>query len=402
MLFRRRPRLLYPAIVGLVIATVVSIFQAGSTQRAYATSNVPTAAQLAAMRAQVAAVQAELTAGTKRLEAAQTKLKQLNQRASASSAAADKLDAKLAGLKQQISQFAGDMYEHPAQDTVATMLSGGDIARSVQAMQLLRFATDSRTQVLREVKVDGQHAKVLRTQADQAVKQGAALQKSIDAQVVQLQKEASAAAVKLEAAQAAYEKEQARLAAEREAKARAAREEAARAAAERARRAAAARAASQPASGGGGGGAVSAPNCVSHGPYPRSGPWGGYSNGLIPSSQLCSIIGGGRLRPDAAIAFNKMTQAYAARFGHPLCINASYRPYSDQVRLYRIQPALSAIPGTSNHGWGLAVDLGCGVQTSGSAQFRWMVQNAGRYGFVHPAWAYHNPFEPWHWEYGRL
>jgi LAS superfamily LD-carboxypeptidase LdcB len=117
---------------------------------------------------------------------------------------------------------------------------------------------------------------------------------------------------------------------------------------------------------------------------------------------LCAIIGGGSLRPDAAVAFNKMSQAYAKTFGRPLCITASYRPYADQVRLFREETSFAAVPGTSNHGWGLAVDLGCGVQNYGSAQYRWMTQHAGAYGWVHPNWALHNPFEPWHWEYGHL
>jgi LAS superfamily LD-carboxypeptidase LdcB len=70
--------------------------------------------------------------------------------------------------------------------------------------------------------------------------------------------------------------------------------------------------------------------------------------------------------------------------------------------VFRERPSLAAVPGTSNHGWGLAVDLGCGVQSSRSAQYRWMIANAGRFGWVHPSWAFHDPFEPWHWEFGHL
>jgi len=135
--------------------------------------------------------------------------------------------------------------------------------------------------------------------------------------------------------------------------------------------------------------------------YP-TGPWGGYSDGLIPSSQLCAIIGGGRLRPDAAAAFNAMSQAYAQAFGTNLCVGDSYRSYSQQVSIFRERPSLAAVPGTSNHGWGLAVDLGCGVQSSRSAQYRWMTRTASQFGFVHPAWAVHDPYEPWHWEFGHL
>jgi LAS superfamily LD-carboxypeptidase LdcB len=62
------------------------------------------------------------------------------------------------------------------------------------------------------------------------------------------------------------------------------------------------------------------------------------------------------------------------------------------------------VPGTSNHGWGLAVDLCGGVNLFGTAQTVWMQLNAGHYGWVHPDWAQaggRNP-EPWHWEFGSL
>ena len=380
----------------MAIATVVSLAPvasaplAGSAAAAGSASDVPSQQQLAALRAEADAVQAQLTAGTKRLAAAKANLASLQQQAAAAKAAAAKLDAKLVVLRAQISQFASEMYEHPAHDSLTKVLSTtADFNRSLQAAALLTFATEGRTQVVREVTVDTEQAKVLRAQADQDVTAAATIQKSVDAQVAALQDQAGKAASRLEAAEAAYEKEQARLAAERAAKAKAAADEAARKAAERR----AQELASQSAS-------AAACSTTSHGPYP-SGRWGGFSNGLIPASQMCSIIGGGRLRPDAAVAFNKMSQAYARAFGSPLCVTASYRPYSDQVRLYRIEPSLAAIPGTSNHGWGVAVDLGCGVQNYGSAQYRWMTQHAGAYGWVHPSWALHNPFEPWHWEYGN-
>ena len=62
---------------------------------------------------------------------------------------------------------------------------------------------------------------------------------------------------------------------------------------------------------------------------------------------------------------------------------------------------MCAVPGTSNHGWGLAVDLGGGVNRFGTAQHEWMRANGPGHGFVHPAWAQRggsNP-EAWHWEF---
>ena len=71
------------------------------------------------------------------------------------------------------------------------------------------------------------------------------------------------------------------------------------------------------------------------------------------------------------------------------------------MRLYGEKPALAAVPGTSNHGWGLAVDLCGGIEHYGTAQYTWMMANAGRFGFLHPDWADpgNGREEPWHWEY---
>ncbi|SOC50771.1 NlpC/P60 family protein [Blastococcus aggregatus] len=130
--------------------------------------------------------------------------------------------------------------------------------------------------------------------------------------------------------------------------------------------------------------------------------WGGYPNGLIPPSAMCPLGAAGHsLRCDAAAAYRAMSAAYATAFGGPICITDSYRTYAGQVKLYGEKPALAAVPGTSNHGWGLAVDLCGGIQTFGTAQYSWMVANAGRFGFLHPTWADpgNGREEPWHWEY---
>jgi LAS superfamily LD-carboxypeptidase LdcB len=66
-------------------------------------------------------------------------------------------------------------------------------------------------------------------------------------------------------------------------------------------------------------------------------------------------------------------------------------------------PWLAATPGKSNHGWGLAVDLGDGIQNFGTPQHEWIRANASRYGWVLPAWAQENGSRPgpWHFEYMR-
>jgi LAS superfamily LD-carboxypeptidase LdcB len=143
-------------------------------------------------------------------------------------------------------------------------------------------------------------------------------------------------------------------------------------------------------------------NTVYPATYDGSRQWGGYPNGLIPPSAMCPLGAAGHvLRCDAAAAYRAMSAAYAAAWGSPLCITDSYRSYASQVTLYGQKPALAAVPGTSNHGWGLAVDLCGGVESFGTAQYAWMVANAGRFGFIHPTWADpgNGREEPWHWEY---
>ncbi|WP_018685729.1 D-alanyl-D-alanine carboxypeptidase family protein [Actinokineospora enzanensis] len=133
-----------------------------------------------------------------------------------------------------------------------------------------------------------------------------------------------------------------------------------------------------------------------------AGAWGGYPNGLIPSAALCPLgVGSHLLRCDAAQAYQALSQAFAFTFGHPLCITDSYRTFAAQVRLYAVKPALAAVPGTSNHGWGLAVDLCGGVQTAGSPEYAWMIAAAGRFGWSNPPWARPGGgrAEPWHWEF---
>jgi cell wall-associated NlpC family hydrolase len=140
-------------------------------------------------------------------------------------------------------------------------------------------------------------------------------------------------------------------------------------------------------------------------PGPVSAAWGGYSNGRIPASALCALgVGHHALRCDAAASYMAMSTAFQSAFGSPLCITDSYRSYASQVSAYQRKPALAAYPGTSNHGWALAVDLCGGINVAGSPQWTWMTANATRFGFMSPDWAQpgaEKP-EPWHWEYGAI
>ncbi|HWM05446.1 MAG TPA: NlpC/P60 family protein [Actinophytocola sp.] len=131
------------------------------------------------------------------------------------------------------------------------------------------------------------------------------------------------------------------------------------------------------------------------------GAWGGYPNGFIPLTALCPVGTGHVLRCDAAAAYSALNRAYAAAFGRPVCLSDSYRTFTSQVRLYGVKPALAAVPGTSNHGWGLAVDLCGGIQSFRGAEYAWMAANAPAFGWSNPPWAQqgHGREEPWHWEF---
>lgn len=128
---------------------------------------------------------------------------------------------------------------------------------------------------------------------------------------------------------------------------------------------------------------------------------GQFSNGLMPDWALCNLPGykNERLRADAARAFVDLNVEYAQKFGKRMCITDSYRNLAEQQSVYSRKPGMAAVPGKSNHGYALALDLGCGINQFQSPQFNWMKQNAPRFGWVHPAWAESSPFEPWHWEY---
>ncbi|MEC3978369.1 D-alanyl-D-alanine carboxypeptidase family protein [Amycolatopsis sp. H20-H5] len=133
-----------------------------------------------------------------------------------------------------------------------------------------------------------------------------------------------------------------------------------------------------------------------------AGAWGGFPNGLIPGAALCPIgVGSHVLRCDAAQAFGELSRSYAGVFGAPICVTDSYRTFPAQVDLYRRKPSLAAVPGTSNHGWGLAVDLCGGPESYSSPQYAWLTAHSRAFGWAHPGWARAGGGreEPWHWEF---
>lgn len=123
-------------------------------------------------------------------------------------------------------------------------------------------------------------------------------------------------------------------------------------------------------------------------------------NGRLPQATLAPITHAANgeqayLRRDAARAFLAMNAESEAKFSVTLRVSSArvaYRPLKDQEYFWHLyetgQGNLAARPGTSNHGWGLAVDLA-------TEQMRHIVdQIGGKYGFA-KKWS-DAPTEWWH------
>ena len=102
-------------------------------------------------------------------------------------------------------------------------------------------------------------------------------------------------------------------------------------------------------------------------------------NGEIPEEVLCSVSfsSGSLLRCDAAAALEAMDAAYRAETGKHLVLTSAYRTAPQQVVLRETKGSLAAVPGTSNHGRGLAVDIaGAGSLGQFTAPlYSWLVAN---------------------------
>lgn len=129
----------------------------------------------------------------------------------------------------------------------------------------------------------------------------------------------------------------------------------------------------------------------------RSGPppeLQAYGNGRIPPQALESVgVGDHTLWGPAARAYRDLAAA-AARDGVTIGVNDSYRDLAGQhamVARYGLysQGGRAASPGSSNHGWGLSIDLDLDARAQA-----WMRENAAAYGFVEDV-----PREPWHWTF---
>ncbi|GAB2497372.1 hypothetical protein GCM10027063_40830 [Promicromonospora xylanilytica] len=129
----------------------------------------------------------------------------------------------------------------------------------------------------------------------------------------------------------------------------------------------------------------------------------GYANGRIPAGALCPLqfAPGHLLRCDAAERLTALSVEFEKEFGYPIPLTDSYRSYAMQVAVQGSKPHLAAIPGTSNHGWGLAIDLDDPVAGGSSPEYVWLRLHAPDYGWDNPSWARLGGAkpEPWHFEF---
>lgn len=128
-----------------------------------------------------------------------------------------------------------------------------------------------------------------------------------------------------------------------------------------------------------------------------------YQNGRLPASALALIPG-----TNQRIAFELLYQvvalraAFKAHFGKNLAVTDGYRDEAGQVaarnRYLSGKGAYAVPPGTSNHGWGKAIDFGSRVNILGTDEHDWMVANAPKFGFVWLRKAGNGSIEPWHFD----
>jgi D-alanyl-D-alanine carboxypeptidase/Putative Flp pilus-assembly TadE/G-like len=114
---------------------------------------------------------------------------------------------------------------------------------------------------------------------------------------------------------------------------------------------------------------------------PTHASGGGYSGPL-------SYRQGKPMRPDVAIAFDRMATTARREAGLHLSVNSGFRSDADQARLWAANPNPKwvAPPGTSLHRYATELDLGP------PAAYAWLEANCGRFGFIH-----RYQWEGWHY-----
>lgn len=127
----------------------------------------------------------------------------------------------------------------------------------------------------------------------------------------------------------------------------------------------------------------------------------GVANGTLDKGDLCKLSWTNKsiVRCDAANSFERLNEAFRAEFGYDIDINDSYRSLEKQVQVRKQLGNIAAVPGYSNHGLGVALDLGSGISDGSSEQYQWMAEHAGDFGWENPEHLVKQKGEYWHWEF---
>jgi hypothetical protein len=98
------------------------------------------------------------------------------------------------------------------------------------------------------------------------------------------------------------------------------------------------------------------------------------------------------MRPDVALAFDRMAATARAAAGLYLAVSSGFRSDAEQARLFAAHPdpRWVAPPGESLHRYATELDLGP------PSAYAWLAANATRFGFVQ-----RYSWEPWHYGYTR-
>ncbi|WP_159612929.1 SH3 domain-containing protein [Glutamicibacter sp. JC586] len=135
-------------------------------------------------------------------------------------------------------------------------------------------------------------------------------------------------------------------------------------------------------------------------------------NGKIPASMLVAISRDKEktlIAAPAAKDLSRLNTAFKKKFGKNLDIDLAYRTLETQQYYYKeLGPYIAAKPGTSNHGWGLAIDVPESYDYSFRGKYyKWLKANSKKYNWIHRsnleefrANGTRNPYaEAWHFEY---
>lgn len=135
-------------------------------------------------------------------------------------------------------------------------------------------------------------------------------------------------------------------------------------------------------------------------------------NGKLRASMLVSIPWDREKTLIAAPAVKDLTRlnsAFKKKFGKNLDIDLAYRTLDTQKYYFNeLGPYIAAKPGTSNHGWGLAIDVPESYNYSFKGKYyKWLKAHSKKYNWVHRKNLEEfrsngtlNPYaEAWHFEY---